>query len=213
MISRQIWFEQDDEHIGNLDSIYGEGGDDYFQATSDTFTLIDGWIGFDVLTIDQVLLENGLFEEISSDAIDVDYGKGTINNLKVQNVTNDAIDFSESYTNVSNVYFENVGDKAISAGENSEIDINNLKILNSYLGIVSKDGSSVNAKNIKISNVTIPFASYIKKNEYKIPKLKVVDQSTGSTWSLHKYLAEILDKLAGQKIVSNPTSAIQVVLL
>ncbi len=118
-------------------------------------------------------LENGIFDTISSDAIDVDYGNGNINKLKLNNVLNDAIDFSESYTNVSNIYFENIGDKAISVGENSTVDINNLNILKSYLGIASKDGSKVNAQKIKISNVTIPFASYKKKNEYKIPELKV----------------------------------------
>ena len=48
-------------YIGALDTVYGEEGDDYFQATLDTFTLIDGGIGLDALTIDQILLENGLY--------------------------------------------------------------------------------------------------------------------------------------------------------
>jgi hypothetical protein len=152
------------------------------------------------------LLENGIFEEISSDAVDIDYGNGSINKLKVNNVVNDAIDFSESYTNVSNVYFENVGDKAISAGENSQIDINNIKIVKSYLGIVSKDGSSVNAKNVKILNVTIPFASYKKKDEYNIQELNVKKINYEGYKKLYlkdKFSKIIIDNKVKKKITKN----------
>jgi len=124
-----------------------------------------------------LLMNNGKFNNISSDAIDVDYGKGVIKNLQIKNVLNDGIDFSESRVDVSDIEFYNVGDKSISAGENSNIKIRNLDISKSYIGIASKDGSKVIAENIKNNNVKIPFAAYKKKKEYGNPNL-IVNNST-----------------------------------
>ena len=118
-------------------------------------------------------MNNGYFNNINSDAIDVDYGHGSIKELIIKNVLNDGIDFSESKVNVSNIKFYNIGDKSISAGENSNIEIKNLDITKSYLGVVSKDGSSVSVTNVKNNNVTIPYAAYKKKKEYENPNLNI----------------------------------------
>tara|TARA_Y100000389_G_scaffold202018_1_gene246232 strand:+ start:1561 stop:4242 length:2682 start_codon:yes stop_codon:yes gene_type:complete len=115
------------------------------------------------------------FDTISSDAIDVDNGNGIINKLSARFIANDALDFSESKVDISDLNFYDIGDKAISAGENSIVKVGNVSINKSYLGIVSKDGSNVYGENINNLNVIIPFAAYIKKNEYELPKLKVVN--------------------------------------
>lgn len=117
------------------------------------------------------LIKNGQFNNINSDAIDIDYGNGLMEELIIKNVLNDGIDFSESNVNVSDIQFYNIGDKSISAGENSNIKIKNLDISKSYLGVVSKDGSSVYAVNVKNNDVTIPYAAYKKKKEYEYPYL------------------------------------------
>ena len=115
------------------------------------------------------------FDNIASDAIDVDNGNGIINKLSARYVANDALDFSESEVDIYNLNFYDIGDKAISVGENSIVRINNLFIDKSYIGVVSKDGSYVYGKNITNQNVKIPFAAYIKKKEYKFPKLNLVN--------------------------------------
>ena len=55
--------------ISNLDTVYGEGGNDYFSASSFAFSLIDGGTGLNVLNVSQQYLDNGLlsvdFREIS----------------------------------------------------------------------------------------------------------------------------------------------------
>ena len=123
----------------------------------------------------EIHLRNGLFDNIESDAIDVDNGSGKIEKIKILNVSNDGLDFSESNLNVSEVIFDNIGDKSISVGENSVVSIEGINISNSYLGIVSKDGSKVTGQNIKNFNVTIPYASYVKKKEYTQPVLNIVN--------------------------------------
>ena len=124
-----------------------------------------------------LIINNGKFNNIKSDAIDIDYGNGIIKKLQIKNVLNDGIDFSESRVDVSDIEFYNVGDKAISAGENSNIKIRNLDISKSYIGIASKDGSKVIVENIKNDNVKIPYAAYKKKKEYGNPNL-IVNNST-----------------------------------
>ena len=138
---------------------------------------IDNILSEDALNIvnSNFLIQDGIFNNIVSDAIDVDNGEGKIRSLKMTNIKNDAIDFSESSALISNVYIKNIGDKAVSAGENSDIEIQDVKIFESYLGVVSKDGSNVKGRNIETTNVRIPFATYIKKNEYKAPELKVAN--------------------------------------
>ena len=73
-------------YIGALDNIYGEEGDDYFQATLDTFTLIDGGIGVDTLTIDQALLDSGLY------SVDLrGLNQGQVNSIELLNYGSDQV--------------------------------------------------------------------------------------------------------------------------
>ena len=53
------------------------------------------------------------YTAISSDAIDIDFGVGSINNLKFENIGNDAIDFSGSKVNLEGIYINGSGDKGI----------------------------------------------------------------------------------------------------
>ena len=73
-------------YIGALDTVYGEEGDDYFQATLDTFTLIDGGIGLDTLTIDQALLDSGLY------SVDLrGLNQGQVTNIELLNYGSDQV--------------------------------------------------------------------------------------------------------------------------
>ena len=118
-------------------------------------------------------IKNVNYNNISSDAIDIDFSNGKINKAYFANIQNDAIDFSGSIANVNNVFFENVNDKIISVGEESTVIIDKVEGLNSFAGIISKDGSTVMSTNIFLDNVKIPFAAYQKKNNYSFPLLEV----------------------------------------
>ena len=110
------------------------------------------------------------YNNIFSDAIDIDFSAGKIMKSDFKNINNDAIDFSGSKVTINNVNFNNVNDKIISAGEESKINIDKVTGKNSYAGIISKDGSEVYSQNIKFDGVKIPFAAYQKK-EYDFPFL------------------------------------------
>ena len=48
-------------HVGLNDSIFTENGDDYIHAVANNFLQVDGGQGFDTLSVNQSLLENGLY--------------------------------------------------------------------------------------------------------------------------------------------------------
>ena len=123
----------------------------------------------------QFLVEDSIFEENSSDSIDVDFGDGTIKNSTFTYIGNDAIDLSGSNAYLENLFFFNVGDKLISAGENTKANIKKIEGKNSYIGIASKDGSISIAENVNFVNVKIPFASYQKKKSFNHGVLKIND--------------------------------------
>ncbi len=111
---------------------------------------------------------NGVsFNEVSGDAIDIDFGSGQIYNSKFINIGNDGIDLSGTLSSIKNLEFNNVDDKIISVGENAEVQITNLFGSFAFVGVASKDGSKTFVKNINLNNVEIPFASYIKKKSYE----------------------------------------------
>jgi hypothetical protein len=116
---------------------------------------------------------NSNYEDISSDAIDIDFGIGEILNSNFANIKNDAIDFSGSKAKLSNIEFSHIGDKLVSVGENSIVDINDIVGKDSFVGFASKDGSTLKGNNINFNNVSIPFSSYVKKSEYDKAILEV----------------------------------------
>ncbi len=120
-------------------------------------------------------ITNSIFEDISSDAIDIDFGIGEILNSNFANIKNDAIDFSGSKAKLSNIEFSHIGDKLVSVGENSIVDINDIVGKDSFVGFASKDGSILKGNNINFNNVNIPFSSYVKKSEYDKAILEVND--------------------------------------
>ena len=147
-------------------------------------------------------LKNTNFQNIFSDAVDVDFSKGKILNLGFKNIKNDALDFSGSNVTVKKIKFRNVSDKMISIGENSFVEINEIVGSDGFIGVASKDGSQVNLTNAKLKNVKYPYTAYIKKNEYEpsILSLKNIqlDKNNNNFYSdgiskiLHKNISNLI---------------------
>ena len=134
----------------------------------------------------QFNLNNVYFDNVYSDAIDIDTGVGTFKNLSFSNIYNDALDFSNSDIKGEILKFNNIGDKMISVGENSKVNLKDINGIKSSVGIASKDGSITNIKNINLQDVKIPFASYQKKKLYNVGNLII------SNYSSKNYLVEYL---------------------
>jgi hypothetical protein len=145
-------------------------------------------------------VKNLNFENIVSDALDIDFGVGDIEKIYFNKVGGDAIDLSGSEIEIRSMIANEITDKAISVGEKSKLYIKNLNVKNSGIGIASKDSSIVNGKNIKIENCLFyDFAAYIKKNYFLGGKINLKNVSHCNS-SLSQIQSEII---INDKIINN----------
>ena len=137
--------------------------------------IIDGAIAEDSLNLVNTTFDVGKIEirNSKSDAIDLDFSKGRIENLICTNIGNDCFDISESNVELEHIDASNVLDKIISAGENSILKVKDVNAKNSEIAIVSKDGSSIKLSTLKLFDVRLAIAAFRKKSEYNLPKLNI----------------------------------------
>ena len=119
----------------------------------------------------KIKLSNIKIQKSYSDALDLDWCEGFVNNIEILDTGEggDGIDFSYSKITVNNTKIKNSDDKGFSIGERSEITINNSIIENSNIGIAIKDESLANIKDVKIIDSENGISSYIKKNFFGNP--------------------------------------------
>jgi hypothetical protein len=113
-----------------------------------------------------------------SDAIDIDFSRGTLEESAFSDIQGDAVDLSRSTVTIKGSQVDNVKDKAFSFGEASVVNISNVNIRDVGSAVVSKDGSKVLAANVQITNSVYSFLVYTKKSEYKPAELIVSDSES-----------------------------------
>jgi hypothetical protein len=118
-------------------------------------------------------LDSCVFRDMPSDALDVDFGDGSIVRCQFFSVGNDAMDFSGSMVDISNCTIMKTGDKGLSAGENSVISIESCSISGAYVAIASKDLSDVTVNSLSIADCQYGLAVYQKKPEFGPSSLAV----------------------------------------
>jgi hypothetical protein len=102
-----------------------------------------------------------------SDAIDIDFALGTVQDSSFHDIGGDGIDVSGSEVKVHRVKLLNVGDKGISVGEASRLTADEVDFENVGLAIVSKDLSHTVLDNATIVQAHIAgIAAYEKKPTY-----------------------------------------------
>jgi hypothetical protein len=129
-------------------------------------------IGDDLINVvssDSIIFKNCSFNNIISDALDLDFSNALINNCLFNIIGNDAVDGSYSNINIIDCYFEEIDDKAISIGEESNVKLSNCEIKDSELALVVKDGSLLQSDNISFKNNKIDFLAFTKKKGYDSP--------------------------------------------
>ena len=144
-------------------------------------------------------INDTIFRNSYSDAIDIDFSNGIIKNTNIYNSGNDAFDFSGSKVKLNNIFGANIGDKFISVGESSSVYIEDLYVKNVNIGIASKDSSKLNVKNLKMSNGKIAVAAYQKKTEYGPAQIKLKDAEIKNFE--YTFLSEIKSSISSDGII------------
>jgi hypothetical protein len=106
------------------------------------------------------------FQEIESDALDIDFGVGKIMGCWFDRSGNDAIDLSGSQVQISQTRIRQAGDKGISIGEGSKVEAEALSLTNCRLGVAVKDLSSLQGNNFQLDSCGLGLAVYQKKAEF-----------------------------------------------
>jgi hypothetical protein len=101
-----------------------------------------------------------------SDALDVDFGQGSITNTQFKYLSNDAIDVSGSEVVIDNCLITQSDDKGISGGENSKVEVFNTTILGTRIGIASKDQSRMQVSTCILEDCNYGIIVFRKKPEF-----------------------------------------------
>jgi hypothetical protein len=135
------------------------------KLTNVKFSNIQSEDGLNIIR-SKFLIENVVFRGMQSDALDLDFSNGVINNASFLNCGNDGLDASGSEIKIGDIFLSGIGDKAISVGEKSHVFVDKLDGENSRIIVASKDQSEVFIKSAKIRNSQIGFAAFQKKEEF-----------------------------------------------
>ena len=118
-------FEKTDYFNNKISNIYLTGAINFYNSKVN-FNRVNfsNSVAEDSLNIinSEFILNNVVFNRSISDALDLDFSKGTISNFKFSEINGDAIDTSGTQVNINNGLINKIDDKAISIGENSEIN-------------------------------------------------------------------------------------------
>ncbi len=103
----------------------------------------------------------------ASDALDVDFGSGDIDQCSFHDVGGDGVDVSGTQATVSEARMARINDKGISAGEISRVDVQDCTLADVGFGVVSKDLSQVTVQGLRIDGPRVAaLAVYVKKPTY-----------------------------------------------
>lgn len=120
-------------------------------------------------------MTNSLIQNTSSDGLDADFCKGTVEQSSFRQTANDGVDFSGSIITLEKVTMEGCGDKGISAGEASDITVNDARIVDCNIGMASKDQSTLYVRRSTLSNCVQGMTVFQKKPEFG-PAYLLVEQ-------------------------------------
>jgi hypothetical protein len=174
-----VTFYQSDVEIKNCNFSDNISGDDFLNIFRANFKI-----------------DNCSFSNILSDAIDIDFSKGSIENCVLTNCGNDAIDASGSTINIENLQAKNISDKVISAGEGSKLSCSNIEITDAELAFTSKDNSTLTIKKSKAISCKVLFTAFQKKITYggaKIIAANITKQNITEAYLFEKKSSLIID--------------------
>tara|TARA_B100001057_G_scaffold2756_1_gene2544 strand:+ start:1391 stop:3943 length:2553 start_codon:yes stop_codon:yes gene_type:complete len=123
----------------------------------------------------QSLIKNLTVKNIMADAIDIDFGILSFENILCENISNDCLDTSGAKVKGSFLTGNKIKDKGLSFGENSEGEISNINFQNTKLGIAVKDGSNLRLSKYELNNNKYDLAVFSKKKEYEESTLFIDD--------------------------------------
>lgn len=118
-------------------------------------------------------IEGSEFSDAASDAVDIDFGTGSLRRTAFLNCGNDGIDASGTVVRIEDMVGAGAGDKALSAGEGGRMTIEGARVRDAEIGLASKDESRVEARGLRLQRCALGLAVFRKKPEFGPASLHV----------------------------------------
>ena len=141
----------------------------------ETPILMNGVKFRDISAEDSLNIVNSQFEvsdiwinSVRSDAIDIDFSKGTISGGRFEGIGGDGVDTSGSMVNLNDLKFNNISEKALSVGEKSKVTAENIVIRNTAIGIVSKNLSTLDVRQVVFGEISKYGLMAYQKNPFTV---------------------------------------------
>ncbi len=148
-------------------------------------------------------IEDAVFSGNRSDALDIDFGTGSITRAAFLHCGNDALDVSGSEVRVEDIVIEGAGDKGLSAGEGSRMTVQRARVRRAEIGLASKDLSELEVRGLDLEESSLGFAVFRKKPEFGPAALSAWDVRMARLGT--GYLLERGSRLSfeGQEVAAN----------
>jgi len=114
-------------------------------------------------------ISNTRLHDCFGDCVDLDYARGTVENLDISGAGNDGIDFMTSRVTLGNVRIDGAGDKGLSVGEKSFVEATKGSIARAVTGIAVKDRSTLVLDQWRLAANGVGVDVYKKNWRYGAP--------------------------------------------
>jgi hypothetical protein len=128
-----------------------------------------------IVSTESVNIENSLFENCLSDAMDLDFSASTVKNIKITNVKGDGLDISGGRSSLEKLELTTITDKGLSIGENAFVALKDIIIDNSTIGIAFKEGVYAEGSKLKIMDCEYGVIVFRKKNIFPYAQVTLND--------------------------------------
>lgn len=114
-----------------------------------------------------------LFQNMTNDALDIDFSEGIINSCVFENSKENAIDVTMSKVSLKSIYINGSGNKGINAKAGSQLVGNDIRIKNVDIAFSSEDNADILIQKTEMTDVKTGVAAYNNKSGAGYPTVKI----------------------------------------
>ncbi|MGH7541273.1 MAG: hypothetical protein ACRELC_09760 [Gemmatimonadota bacterium] len=111
-------------------------------------------------------LDGVVFRDAGADALDIDFGRGSVRRATFLSSGNDAIEASGSIVELSDIEVRGADHKGLSAGDGAELTVRDASVLDAAIGIASKDLSVVRMQQVRVIGGRVGITAFREKPEF-----------------------------------------------
>lgn len=114
-----------------------------------------------------------LFQNMTNDALDIDFSEGTVTSCVFENCKENALDITMGKVTLKSVYINGSGNKGINAKAGTQINGNDIRITNSNIAFSLEDNANMVIQKTEMTDVKTGIVAYNNKSGAGYPTVKI----------------------------------------